>query len=1370
MAEKRESFRVFLASTFRDLAPARDLLQAKVDQKQDTDIVRLEGLEGGSVDEIEVRCRAKLRTCDFAILILGFRYGSSPEGTERSYTELEFEAMLEAKIPYVVLAIDPHHQDPLLPTLEAGTEMEEAQLAFRERAQRETIGGNYRRIQDRADLVAEALVAVQQARSELEARSLGALARSRNALIEQLTDGDQEFATKYVSQLYVQRSIRRSSRGGETLLRQFFWEQFVHADPRVEDDLSKNCFVIAGRTGAGKTSMVCSLADRALREKVVPIVVSGGRMGGRPGSLYEELLWAITPDTKPRTREGALEDLVRAFTFIRENMPDHRVVIFIDAINELPIGDTKHHFGTFNEDLAGLLHRLAGKPVGNGVLSHSVRFCLTCRQEYWKYFSDEARENVWTKYIFQASQGLPTVELGEFSDDELLRAIDIYFRYYQLEGVVVQEAAREILKEPVMLRYFCEAYGARDSSEKPTKASGQVIRSISRMQIFDKMVGKYRQLLLRDTGQEADASGDLAFALTTQFLVSLANHVFERGGPRSFTTEEAHEVAKAIAHPDAEMSSRDFATRADSMFNAMVGHRILIEKEKTRDLYWFVFDSYYEFCLGRYFSLIQWARLDDEGVVAALRRLIDPASASAARNELTGAVPYALLMVDTDSAFEGRRSLFFLLIETLLASNYLWAQQALSVLRDSSLSEEKSWLDREQERAGELKRFMQSLKSMVAGGGWDHVQMVDVSRTLSHIAAVHPRAKEVILSELRRWTRDSARARGEQTRVALQRVYAVSTLVGLQRHSPEGFSDLIEDMALNEHVAKDFWSVRTLVAAAGAGVDPSLGQDGLLAESRSRFAGILADIAKANADGVSAEEFTNAVAIRGECAAALITVAAGTPDLVRVLEDFLEGETHPWVWWRVLWAARKKEVPQDKELVKWLRTGSERIKSPHVQDARRRLIDEVVPLDGSTPWAVSRRWHDTPNPGKLVSGEPKDGVIVYHPVFLEPEYAKHPECRERLASVLFTLAEKATAAWGQPARGLDEKIIGAVHNGRTDKHRGGAAWPDYLASVQDMEELAIQGEVEGRLSGPMEMRPGVYRVAEYSAGATEAGVSYLLQHDEIPAAWAVNRPPGHLANNVICVLNNAAYGAAVFLDRAPRRRPGGRVVILDVDVHHGKHTQQVSLSSRDMVFVSLHAEGTYSDEAGTLKTTGEGKAAGLTFNLPYPTDCRDEAFAAAVEALVVPVLLGLAPELIVLSCGFDGLASDPLTPQGQLSVASFAVAGRMIRRTIDELAQRHPDRPRTKVLGTIEGGYALDEMGPAYWALIREFSAAAPPEEIVLEPQPEASAVDTVRQRAADRVAMGPTTDDLLAAIRAEAAGPGVANLRGSIRVGPKVD
>jgi acetoin utilization deacetylase AcuC-like enzyme len=207
-----------------------------------------------------------------------------------------------------------------------------------------------------------------------------------------------------------------------------------------------------------------------------------------------------------------------------------------------------------------------------------------------------------------------------------------------------------------------------------------------------------------------------------------------------------------------------------------------------------------------------------------------------------------------------------------------------------------------------------------------------------------------------------------------------------------------------------------------------------------------------------------------------------------------------------------------------------------------------------------------------------------------------------------------------------------------------AGWED-LARVHPETYLAAFRRLSDAGGGELGRRTpfgaGGYEIAALSAGLALAAVDAVLQ-GEMENAYALSRPPGHHClpdfPNGFCLLANIA----IAIEAAKARHDVERVAVVDWDVHHGNGTEAIFYERADVLTISLHQEGNYPLDTGAISDRGRGAGAGCNMNVPLPAGAGHTAYLAVMDEIVVPALVGFRPDLIVVACGFDASAIDPL--------------------------------------------------------------------------------------------------------------------------------
>lgn len=224
-----------------------------------------------------------------------------------------------------------------------------------------------------------------------------------------------------------------------------------------------------------------------------------------------------------------------------------------------------------------------------------------------------------------------------------------------------------------------------------------------------------------------------------------------------------------------------------------------------------------------------------------------------------------------------------------------------------------------------------------------------------------------------------------------------------------------------------------------------------------------------------------------------------------------------------------------------------------------------------------------------------------------------------------------------------------------------------------------------------------WEVALRAAGAAQEAVA-AVGEGRARHAFALVRPPGHHATPRqamgFCLLNNVAVAA-----RAAQRLHGfGRVAIVDIDVHHGNGTQEVFVEDPSVLFCSLH-QYPYYPFTGRATERGDGAGAGTTLNVPLPAGTTGEQWLIEFDALVAPAVRAYAPELILVSAGFDAHEADPMADL-RLRTEDYAAIARRIAALAGELCEG-------RSVWCLEGGYDLEALPASVAAVLGALATAA---------------------------------------------------------------
>jgi acetoin utilization deacetylase AcuC-like enzyme len=293
-------------------------------------------------------------------------------------------------------------------------------------------------------------------------------------------------------------------------------------------------------------------------------------------------------------------------------------------------------------------------------------------------------------------------------------------------------------------------------------------------------------------------------------------------------------------------------------------------------------------------------------------------------------------------------------------------------------------------------------------------------------------------------------------------------------------------------------------------------------------------------------------------------------------------------------------------------------------------------------------------------------LLISHPSFLEHDTGPyHPERPDRLRAVLAALDDPAFAGLvrvAAPAASMEE--LTRVHP------------QEYVEAILGIRPGA--GE-HVHVDGDTVMGQGSAEAARRAAGAVVAGVEAVIA-GRVQTAFAAVRPPGHHAAPDIpggfCLFNNIAIGAR----HAQAKYGVQRVAILDFDVHHGQGTQAVVEPDAALFYASTHQYPLYPG-TGFAQETG---IADNVVNVPLRPGADGAAFRAAWSERILPALEGFAPELVLVSAGFDAHAADPLA-QLEVETEDFI----WLTEELLAVAARHAGG---RLVSVLEGGYDLEAL------------------------------------------------------------------------------
>jgi acetoin utilization deacetylase AcuC-like enzyme len=308
-------------------------------------------------------------------------------------------------------------------------------------------------------------------------------------------------------------------------------------------------------------------------------------------------------------------------------------------------------------------------------------------------------------------------------------------------------------------------------------------------------------------------------------------------------------------------------------------------------------------------------------------------------------------------------------------------------------------------------------------------------------------------------------------------------------------------------------------------------------------------------------------------------------------------------------------------------------------------------------------------------------ILVSSPRFAEHQTPPgHPERPER-AQVMETVAGRWRAGGGEviAPRPATHDQLNRVHD------------PHYVERIAELRDKAVALDPDTYTS------PESYEIALLAAGAAIDAVEKTMGATNV-YSLAMMRPPGHHAERAhamgFCLFNNVAVAAA----HARHALGAARVAIVDYDVHSGNGTQHMFERDPSVLYISTH-QYPYYPGTGAVEEIGSGPGEGFTVNLPMESGSTDTDFEHVFERVALPVLRQFAPDLILVSAGFDAHQRDPLATQ-RATEPGFAAMTMALRRVADDVC-------KGRMALVTEGGYDLKALEGSLEAVVQTLSGAA---------------------------------------------------------------
>jgi acetoin utilization deacetylase AcuC-like enzyme len=297
-------------------------------------------------------------------------------------------------------------------------------------------------------------------------------------------------------------------------------------------------------------------------------------------------------------------------------------------------------------------------------------------------------------------------------------------------------------------------------------------------------------------------------------------------------------------------------------------------------------------------------------------------------------------------------------------------------------------------------------------------------------------------------------------------------------------------------------------------------------------------------------------------------------------------------------------------------------------------------------------------------------TILYSDRFLQHDTGTgHPDTPDRLAYLIEHLKQQknlnANLRWPTFSAAKRQDLL-AVHQA------------SYLGLLEiEQQQLTTSKPYLTLSTGDTVISKDSLAVARLASGAAMAGVDAVMQQQS-KSAFALVRPPGHHATADrgmgFCIYNHVAVAARY----AQKQYAVKKILIVDIDVHHGNGTQDIFVQDDSVFYFSAHQHPLY-PRTGRPQETGLGKGKGYTMNIDIPPGSDESVLLAAIDKQLLPAMQGFQPELILVSAGLDTHQGDLLGGLNY-SDAGYAAIARKVIKLADQYAQG-------RTVWVLEGGY-----------------------------------------------------------------------------------
>ena len=301
----------------------------------------------------------------------------------------------------------------------------------------------------------------------------------------------------------------------------------------------------------------------------------------------------------------------------------------------------------------------------------------------------------------------------------------------------------------------------------------------------------------------------------------------------------------------------------------------------------------------------------------------------------------------------------------------------------------------------------------------------------------------------------------------------------------------------------------------------------------------------------------------------------------------------------------------------------------------------------------------------------------------------HPEHQGRLPAILSAIERDTPALMPhlEQREGIvaDPALVELVHPRA------------YVQSIRAAVQQAAASGTQVNLDPDTIVSAASWDAALAAVGCAVTAVDFVLD-DLYDAAFALCRPPGHHAPvdraMGFCLFNNVAVAA-----RHAQRRGAERVLVVDWDVHHGNGTQDIFYEDGSVYYLSTHLSPHYPG-TGAAQERGSGEGRNATRNVPMPHGITAAEYHRLFDDALDATLAEFAPDLVIVSAGFDCLAGDPL--------GGMLLEPRDLHVMTLRLREATHGSAGGRIVHALEGGYAPHRVGQGVVAVLRALCGLPP--------------------------------------------------------------